>query len=196
MTQIACAIALGGNLGDPVATFARALAALQAHPAITVTARSPWYRTPPMGPPQPDYLNGCALLEVIAAKLDPAGLLAVLLAIEAECGRVRGERWGPRVLDLDLLLYGDRVVTDPGLTVPHPGLRDRAFVLQPLADIAPQWVDPITGQTIATLRHRIDCTNMICTDIPTNTVNQIATLATTSPPGPDPAWADPPALLH
>lgn len=160
MTPIACAIALGGNLGDPAATFAHALATLQAHPALIVTARSPWYRTPPMGPPQPDYLNGCALLEVRAEQLDPAGLLAVLLAVEAQCGRVRGERWGPRVLDLDLLLYGDRVISGPGLTVPHPGLRDRAFVLQPLADIAPHWVDPITGRTIATLRQQVDCTNI------------------------------------
>ena len=110
-----------------------------------------------MGPPQPDYLNGCALLET---SLAPEDLLKVLLETETALGRVREVHWGPRTLDLDLLLYGDRIIELPHLTVPHPGLSDRAFVLQPLADIVPDWVDPRSGLTIEQLRQRVDCSDI------------------------------------
>lgn len=152
-----CTIALGGNLNNPLQTFNTALTHLNSRPEITVKQRSPWYTTPPMGPPQPDYLNGCALLET---SLAPEDLLKVLLETETALGRVREVHWGPRTLDLDLLLYGDRIIELPHLTVPHPGLSDRAFVLQPLADIVPDWVDPRSGLTIEQLRQRVDCSDI------------------------------------
>jgi len=152
-----CAIALGSNLGDSLSTLQRALRDLAATPGIALQACSPWYRTAPIGPPQPDYLNGCALLQ---SQLPPLALLDCLLALEQRCGRVRRERWGPRTLDLDLLLWGDRVIELPRLQVPHPRMRDRPFVLVPLADIAPDWRDPQTGQTIGQLLHGLDCSGV------------------------------------
>ena len=142
------AIALGANLGDCRATLEAALAALDASPGVQVLARSRWYRSAPVGPPQPDYVNGCALL---AVTLEPEALLKRLLATERRFGRVRGERWGPRHLDLDLLLVGDQRLVSPHLTLPHPRLRERAFVLVPLAEIAPAWIDPVSGQSVAEL---------------------------------------------
>ena len=142
------AIALGANLGDCRATLEGALAALDASPGVRLLARSRWYRSAPIGPPQPDYVNGCALL---AVALGPEALLERLLATERRFGRTRGERWGPRSLDLDLLLMGDRRLNTPRLTLPHPRLRERAFVLVPLAEIAPAWIDPISGRSVAEL---------------------------------------------
>ena len=145
------AIALGANLGDCRATLEGALAALEASPGVRLLARSRWYRSAPVGPPQPDYVNGCALL---AVALEPEALLERLLATERRFGRARGERWGPRSLDLDLLLMGDRGerrMVSPRLTLPHPRLRERAFVLVPLAEIAPAWIDPISGRSVADL---------------------------------------------
>jgi 2-amino-4-hydroxy-6-hydroxymethyldihydropteridine diphosphokinase len=93
-------------------------------------------------------VNGCALL---AVALEPEALLERLLATERRYGRARGERWGPRNLDLDLLLMGDRRLSTPQLTLPHPRLQERAFVLVPLAEIAPAWIDPISGRSVAEL---------------------------------------------
>jgi len=145
---VRAAIGLGANLGDSRATLEGALAALDARPGVRVLGRSRWYRSAPVGPPQPDYVNGCALL---AVALEPEALLERLLATERRFGRVRGERWGPRSLDLDLLLMGDRRLNTPRLTLPHPRLRERAFVLVPLAEIAPDWIDPISGRSVADL---------------------------------------------
>ena len=156
-SPVSVAIALGGNLNTPAETFNNALTRLNDHPKITVAARSPWYSSPPMGPPQPDYLNGCALLET---SLSPNELLQVLLETETGLGRVREVHWGPRTLDLDLLLYGDRLIESDHLTVPHPGLGDRAFVLQPLTDIAPDWVDPRSHKTIQQLLQTVDCSQI------------------------------------
>jgi 2-amino-4-hydroxy-6-hydroxymethyldihydropteridine diphosphokinase len=142
------AIALGANLGDCRANLEGALAALDASPGVRLLARSRWYRSAPVGPPQPDYVNGCALL---AVALEPEALLERRLATERRYGRARGERWGPRNLDLDLLLMGDRRLSTPQLTLPHPRLQERAFVLVPLAEIAPAWIDPISGRSVAEL---------------------------------------------
>ncbi|MEM8641034.1 MAG: 2-amino-4-hydroxy-6-hydroxymethyldihydropteridine diphosphokinase [Cyanobacteria bacterium P01_G01_bin.54] len=154
MPLFPCAIALGSNLGDSAQILAQAIQKLNEHPHIQINAVSPWYQTTPVGgPPQPDYLNGCATL---MTKLTPLALLDVLLQLEQCFGRVRRERWGPRSLDLDLLFYAQQIIALPQLTVPHPRMRDRAFVLVPLADIAPQWHDPVTQQTVAQLCVRVD----------------------------------------
>ncbi|ERN40524.1 2-amino-4-hydroxy-6-hydroxymethyldihydropteridine pyrophosphokinase [Rubidibacter lacunae KORDI 51-2] len=152
-----CAIALGGNLGNVEATLTSALADLNATDGIRVETKSRWYRTAPVGPPQPEYLNGCALLTV---SLLPVELLAALQAIEAGYGRERRERWGPRTLDLDVLLYGDRVVDLPRLQIPHPHLGERAFVLVPLAEIAADWIEPRSGLSIGQLAARVGNTGV------------------------------------
>jgi 2-amino-4-hydroxy-6-hydroxymethyldihydropteridine diphosphokinase len=146
------AIALGSNLGDVRATVEGALAELDDSPGIRLLRRSAWYRSTPVGPPQPDYLNGCAVLEV---SLSPEALLERLLETETRFGRVRAERWGPRTLDLDLILFGDLHLDGARLQIPHPRLRERAFVLVPLAEIAPDWIDPLTNRTVASLARQL-----------------------------------------
>ncbi|MDT9190818.1 MAG: 2-amino-4-hydroxy-6-hydroxymethyldihydropteridine diphosphokinase [Limnospira sp. PMC 894.15] len=147
------AIGLGSNLGLSGQTVETALELLGGYEGIRVKKRSHWYRTIPVGPPQPDYINGCAILEVTVS---PQSLLETLLEIEKILGRVRGERWGPRTLDLDLLLFDDLILNTPTLEIPHPRMRDRAFVLVPLAEIAPEWIDPISKKAIAQLLETID----------------------------------------
>lgn len=155
--QVECAIALGSNLGDSRAILEAALATLAATLEITLIARSSWYRTKAVGPPQPDYINGCALLQVQSS---PHKLLETLLAVEAKYGRIRQERWGPRSLDLDFLLYNHLILNSPTLTLPHPRLRERAFVLVPLAEIAPDWVEPVSKKAIAELVQAVDCSGV------------------------------------
>lgn len=152
-----CAIALGSNLGDSRVILEAALETLAQTPDITLQAKSSWYQTKAVGPPQPDYLNGCILLHV---QLTPQLLLETLLGIEAKFGRVRRERWEPRSLDLDLLLYDDLILDTATLQVPHPRMRERAFVLVPLAEIAPNWVEPISGKAIAELLQAVDCSGV------------------------------------
>lgn len=129
-------VGLGSNLEQPAGQIIRAFDELATLPDTRLTARSPLYRSPPMGPQgQPDFINAVAALET---RLTPQTLLQALLAIEVQHGRRRdGMRWGPRSLDLDILLYGDTLLDTPGLVLPHPGMHERAFVLYPLADIAP-----------------------------------------------------------
>jgi 2-amino-4-hydroxy-6-hydroxymethyldihydropteridine diphosphokinase len=151
-STVTALIALGANLGQPAETLRSALVALDADPDLQVTAVSGFYRTPPLGPPQPDYCNACAAL---ATALDPEPLLERLLTLETRFGRQRGERWGPRTLDLDLLAWGDRIHWSDQLTLPHPGLAERAFVLLPLRDIAPTWHHPVLQQTVTELLARL-----------------------------------------
>jgi len=154
---VAVAIALGSNLGDSAGILSAALVALAKVSGLEVQAQSSFYRTAPVGPPQPDYLNACALL---AVTLSPETMLETLLQVEQQFGRVRRERWGPRLLDLDLLFYGDRILTTPTLELPHPRMIDRAFVLVPLAEIVPQWRDPRSQRSIAELLHHLDCSGV------------------------------------
>jgi 2-amino-4-hydroxy-6-hydroxymethyldihydropteridine diphosphokinase len=129
-------LGLGSNLQQPVSQVADALDELARLPDSTLVARSSLYRTPPLGPPgQPDYINAVACL---STTLEPERLLDELQALEQLHGRVRrGERWGPRTLDLDLLLYGERTIDTKRLQVPHPHMTERAFVLYPMSEIAP-----------------------------------------------------------
>jgi len=145
-------IGLGSNLEDPEAQLRAALLELAELPDTRLIARSPFYRSAPVGPPgQPDYINAVAALDT---RLQPQELLAGLQAIEQAHGRRRaGLRWGPRTLDLDLLLHGDQALSTPALTLPHPRLTERAFVLRPLADIAPGLVLP-DGTTVETRLRR------------------------------------------
>lgn len=146
------AIGLGGNMGDVAGAFARALATLDARADCGLVARSSVWRTPPWGKTdQPDFLNMCAILDTTLA---PHALLDACLALEADAGRVRAEKWGPRVLDIDLLAYGDLSVSDERLVVPHPRMFERAFVLAPLAEIAPDL--RIGGQRVSALAAAID----------------------------------------
>ena len=158
-SQATAAIALGSNLGESIATVENALQTISETTGISLTKNSSWYKTKPVGgPPQPDYVNGCALVKT---KLDPHQLLETILGIEQQFGRVRKEHWGARTLDLDLILYNDIVLDTPNLQVPHPRMRERAFVLIPLAEIAPNWIEPVTGKTITQLRDEIDCSGVV-----------------------------------
>ncbi len=152
------AIALGGNIGDSDLILAAAIETLATTPGIKLQAKSSWYRTKAVGPPQPDYLNGCAILQV---QMPPLLLLETLLATEQKFGRVRQERWGARSLDLDLLLYDDLIMDTPQLQIPHPRMRERAFVLIPLAEIAPNWVEPTSGRVIQDLVTEVDCSDVL-----------------------------------
>ena len=152
-----CAIALGSNLGDSHAILNSALATLAKMPQITLQACSSWYQTKAVGPVQPDYINGCARLQV---NISPHQLLETLLTIESQHGRVRTQRWGARSLDLDLLLYDDLILETPTLSLPHPRMRERAFVLVPLAEIAPDWIEPVSGRAIASLVKDVDCSGV------------------------------------
>lgn len=157
MPSVLCAIALGSNLGESRQILESALTILSQTPGIELQARSHWYQTKAVGPPQPDYLNGCVLLKVT---LTAQELLAILLNTEVQFGRERRERWGARTLDLDILLFDDLILDSPHLQIPHPRMVDRAFVLVPLAEIAPDWVEPVSGQTIAELVQTVDCSGV------------------------------------
>lgn len=153
-------IALGSNLGVPKEHLTQALDAIARLPDTTLVQTSQWYRTAPIGGPadQPDFLNAVCRVDT---GLEPEALLKALQAIEQEAGRVRLERWGPRTLDLDIILYGNREQDDPNLTLPHPRAHERAFVLVPLADIdasltlrgqaVSDWLPTVADQPIETL---------------------------------------------
>jgi 2-amino-4-hydroxy-6-hydroxymethyldihydropteridine diphosphokinase len=153
MAKVPCAIAMGSNLGNSQHTLFQALQALHCPPLTTLVAQSSLYQTVPIGPPQPDILNACVLVDTTLSAVD---LLGRLLSIEQQFGRERRQRWGPRTLDLDLLFYDQTIITTPTLEIPHPRFRERAFVLIPLAEIAPNWYDPVSGHTVLTLCQSID----------------------------------------
>jgi 2-amino-4-hydroxy-6-hydroxymethyldihydropteridine diphosphokinase len=143
-------VALGSNLEDPEAQVQRGFDEIAALPATEIVRRSRLYRTAPVGyVDQPDFVNACALVET---SLAPRELLDALLAVEQRRGRVRGLPNGPRTLDLDIVLYGDAVVDEPGLRIPHPRAHERAFVLVPLVEVWPDAVIPGHGSARECLR--------------------------------------------
>jgi 2-amino-4-hydroxy-6-hydroxymethyldihydropteridine diphosphokinase len=141
-------IGLGANLGDRMEALRAAVEQLAREPGFLLRATSRVYETDPIGPPQPRYLNAVVKIGTL---LSPRATLRRLLEIEELLGRVRRERWGSREIDLDLLLYGDRIVADGALRVPHPHLHERGFVLVPLAEIAPEAYHPQLARTAAEL---------------------------------------------
>jgi 2-amino-4-hydroxy-6-hydroxymethyldihydropteridine diphosphokinase len=142
-------IGLGANLGDARAAVLGALAELAALPASRLVAQSSLYRSAPVDATGPDFVNAVAGIDTALSATD---LLAALQSIEQRHGRVRGERNAPRTLDLDLLLHGEAVIDTPALTLPHPRLHERAFVLLPLAEVAPALVIPGRGAVRELLR--------------------------------------------
>lgn len=148
-----CWISFGGNVGDVKATFDAALALLSLHCNIELGRRSGIFRTAPVG-----AQAGCPFLNSVCGlttTLSPRNLLSVLQSVETQLGRVREIRWGPRTLDLDLLSYGDKVVCEPDLIVPHPSVAYRRFVLDPLVEVDPGWRHPVIGDSADELLQRL-----------------------------------------
>jgi len=149
-------LSLGGNLGEPDKSMGAALRLLDADDATEVVAVSSLYRTPPWGKTdQPDFLNIAAELRT---SLSPRALLDACLDAERRLKRVRQERWGPRLIDIDILVFGDRTVNEAGLEIPHPRMLERGFVLAPLAEIAPDFV--ASGRTLAEWLAELDTTGI------------------------------------
>ena len=159
---IAIGLGLGGNLGDPPAAIRAALDRLTAGGHVHISAVSSLYRTKPWGPvPQPDFANACALAET---DLAPRALLAEVKRVEDLVGRVPGERWGPRAIDIDILFYAGETLEANDLVIPHQSLFERAFVLVPLAEIAPDLV--IAGRRVADAAAASDGTKVVRWDAP------------------------------
>lgn len=147
-------LGIGANLGDRAETLRLAVAKLDDHKQIAVEAVSSVYETGPVGVlDQPDFLNAVVQVETT---LTAQGLLEVLLETELFFGRKRLKKWGPRILDLDVLLFGDAVIDEPGLTVPHPYLHVRGFVLYPLCDLISEGIHPVLGCSFASLLIEVD----------------------------------------
>lgn len=149
-------LALGSNIGDKAANLRAAAKAIAALPGTTVIAKSSVYRTPPWGKTDQDWFANAAI--AVETTLAPLALLEACLAIEIELGRVRRERWGPRVIDIDVLLHGDARLTSERLTLPHPAMAERAFVLIPLREIAPDLA--IAGRAIGEVIAGLDSTGI------------------------------------
>jgi 2-amino-4-hydroxy-6-hydroxymethyldihydropteridine diphosphokinase len=155
-TPVIAYLGLGANLGDPEEQLQEALERLNGAEEVEVTRVSTFYRNPPLGPEnQPWYINAVAR---VRTRLGPEELLRLLQQIEADLGRVRGERWGPRVIDLDLLLYNGEVIFTHKLVVPHPEMHRRVFVLAPLAEIAPRAWHPVLHKSAGDLLAELDVT--------------------------------------
>ena len=144
---------LGSNLGNKRENIIRAIDRIDAYEGICVREKSGFYDTTPVGgPPQPDYVNCVIRLET---EVEPQTLLKEFKKIEIEQGRRSGVRWGPRVVDLDILLYGDRVVNDHNLKIPHERMHERVFVLEPLCEISPDIKHPVSGISISELWEKL-----------------------------------------
>jgi len=156
-------LALGSNLGDRAGILARALARLDRDPLTRVVAASSLYATAPVGMAgdEPEFLNAAAL---VRTERDPEGLLDLCLRIEAELGRVRTGRWESRTIDVDILLYGDRRCEGGRLALPHPRMKERAFVLLPAAEISPDWI--LDGKPIAKWASEISANDVRRVDLP------------------------------
>ncbi len=147
-------IAVGSNMGDRYAHLEAGLAEINAFPDTRIVTTSSIYETLPIGPQQPDYLNAVFAIETL---LPPDVLLTAMLQAEKKHLRQRDIHWGPRTLDLDLLLYGERIINSPSLTLPHPHMNERSFVLVPLCEIAPTLCHPLSGRPFTTHLSTLTC---------------------------------------
>jgi 2-amino-4-hydroxy-6-hydroxymethyldihydropteridine diphosphokinase len=154
LSPITAYLALGSNLGDRAANIRSAITQLAA-PELRVTKLSTFLENPAIGGPpnSPDFLNAVAEIET---SLDPHALLDRLLNTEAQLGRIRTHKWAPRTIDLDIIFYADQILASPRLTIPHPLMHQRAFVLKPLAEVAPNALHPILKQTATHLLKNFD----------------------------------------
>jgi 2-amino-4-hydroxy-6-hydroxymethyldihydropteridine diphosphokinase len=151
------AIGLGSNIGDKAGNISRAIELLTANGDVRLVAKSRIYRSPPWGVVEQDaFANACI---TVRTKLLPHDLLRRCQAVEAEMGRVRHQKWGPRVIDVDILTYRNETIETPDLTVPHPFIAERAFVLLPLAEVAPDLV--IDGRPVSGLINRVDISGVV-----------------------------------
>lgn len=142
-------IGIGSNLSSPQANCRQALDHLEGHPDIETITCSAFYETEPLGVTEQNWFINAAAR--VTTKLEPDALLDLLLNVEKVMGRIRNEKWGPRIIDLDLLLYEDRIIKTPRLEIPHPEMTQRRFVLAPLNELAPDTVHPVTKKTIRQL---------------------------------------------
>ena len=146
-------IGIGSNQGDPAAMCNEALSRLSQAGGIRLLRRSSLYRSEPVGFKEQDWFIN--VVAEIRTRLDPQALLAELQGIENSMGRIRGEKWGPRVIDLDILLYGQEIINDDSLVIPHPELHKRRFVLEPLFELAPYAIHPVFGISVRGLMERL-----------------------------------------
>jgi len=146
-------IGIGSNLGVPEKNCADAIEKLATHPDLSLKARSPFYKTCPVGPIEQEWFINAALK--VQTRLNPHDLLGILLNTEKEMGRVRKEKWGPRLIDLDLLFYDNLVLDSQDLTLPHPEIPNRRFVLAPLCDIAEDLLHPTLKKTVKGLLYEL-----------------------------------------
>jgi 2-amino-4-hydroxy-6-hydroxymethyldihydropteridine diphosphokinase len=174
-------VGLGSNLGDRLENLATAVALISRESGFALREVSLAYESEPIGPPQPRYLNAVARIGTL---LSPRATLHRLQAIEEQMGRIRRERWGSREIDLDLLLYGERLVTETGLQIPHPLLEGRAFALVPLAEIAPDALHRVSGLTARQLRDRLS----------PQQVAAVVAYRPIRPPLPEPSAAEKPVI--
>jgi 2-amino-4-hydroxy-6-hydroxymethyldihydropteridine diphosphokinase len=156
---VICFVGLGANLEQPAAQCVMAIQRLHAVAGVHAIRRSSLYRSEPLGnQPQPWFVNAVAEIRTV---LQPAALLRTLLAIEQNMGRHRSARWGPRIIDLDILLYGQQVIREEGLVIPHPAFHERRFVLVPFHEIAPYVLHPVFGVSIQGLLDRLDDSRIV-----------------------------------
>lgn len=164
-------IGMGSNIGDREGALLSAVQWLSRIDGARVLRKSSVYESAPIGPPQPRYLN--AAIEIECA-LAPTQLLAILQQIEKEMGRTRSTHWGPRPIDLDILLWGERVLAEENLQIPHPGLHERRFALEPLCELNPGALHPIFGQTIGELLSKVQAQEVVKLGSPWRSAGWIA----------------------
>ena len=152
-------IGIGSNMGSPLANCQEALTRLEDHAGISVIGQSSFYETEPIGILEQNWFINAAAQ--VSTGLEPVSLLEALLEIEIAMGRIRTEKWGPRIIDLDLLLYEDEVIQTPRLEIPHPEMNGRRFVLAPLNELAPDQVHPLAGKTIQQLLSELPEDNQV-----------------------------------
>jgi 2-amino-4-hydroxy-6-hydroxymethyldihydropteridine diphosphokinase len=157
--RIVCFIGIGSNMADPVSNCLESIDRIAAFARSTITGRSSLYRTEPVGMPDQDWFVNCVV--EIETRFKALTLLDILQKIENDMGRIRKDRWGPRTIDFDILLYGQEIITEDNLIIPHPELHKRRFVLVPMCEIAPYAIHPSYGISMMGLLNRLEDLNAV-----------------------------------